>query len=168
MQVVPGFRLGQPTLSCPWTQTSPAMVFGTVFEWKRALGAQATGVFLRVVAAVPASAPAWRDRHPSPERQRRDSGPLGETGNECRIIGSRFKTGSAWRTGSASPRSPPTGVGGFYADKPATASRGGRTVPLSVTVRGRSFGRFAQVTRRVPPPSRSRRPCRCQRWGACR
>ena len=30
--------------------------------------------------AVPASAPAGRDPHKSPERKRRDSGPLGETG----------------------------------------------------------------------------------------
>ena len=34
----------------------------------------------RAVAAVPASAPAGRDHHKSPERKRRDSGPLGETG----------------------------------------------------------------------------------------
>ena len=35
-------------------------------------------------AAVPASAPAWRDPNKSPERKRRDSGPLGETGIDDR------------------------------------------------------------------------------------
>ena len=49
-------------------------------DWRRGL----------LWAAIPASASAWRDRHTSPERKRRDSGPLGETGNDCWIARFRF------------------------------------------------------------------------------
>jgi hypothetical protein len=58
------------------------------------------------VAAVPASAPAGRDPHTSPERKRRDSGPLGETGIDDLTAGPAARSKSmddGIRSGAVSP-----------------------------------------------------------------
>ena len=80
----------------------------------------------------------------SPECKRRDSGHLGEPGQDCRFT---VSYGSAWMTRSASTRSPPIGIGGFYGHAKADA-RGGRLLPSSATAGWRPDRRPGPAPRR--------------------